>query len=194
MKRSIVTTLRWDFEQSEGGLVTTLPPPEDISVPAVFRLILPERKVKPVRLASLSISSELWKTKWRQVGSIHITFDRTVFQDEEHCWFTKAAGMMSGIMSRLWREGHIESAHGWGTDFCSGSFHLAVDNKAFCEEAMTRGATILRAFCPDASGSSLIPKITQETYIWIPDQANMNLGQWKTYAEITAAKCGLVTG
>lgn len=193
MKRSIVTTLQWNFAHYEGGLVTTLPPPEDLTIPVIFRPILPPRAPKPVRLASLSISNELWKTKWRQVGSIYMTFDREVFRDNDDHSFTKAAGTMSGIMTGLWRAGHIESMHGWGPDHCGGSFHLAADNKAFCEEAIMRGVTILRAFCPDIHPISLVPKITQETYHWIPHGDDSAHGRWKTYAQTLAEKCGLVT-
>jgi hypothetical protein len=157
----------------------------------IWRPILTPRVPKPVRLASLSISSELWKTKWRQVGSIYMTFDRIVFRDDDH-GITKTAGVMSGIMSGLWRNGHIESLHGWGPDHCSGSFHLAADNKAFCEEAMTRGVTILRAFCPDIHPISLVPRITQETYIWVPRGDDSTNGHWKTYAQTVAEKCGIV--
>ena len=190
MKRQIVTTIKWDFAaHGASGIPTTLQPPEDTHIPLLFRPILKEIVPKPVRINSLSISSELWRTKHRQCGAIYIEFDRNVFRGSEG-EYTKSVGALFQIIGLLNKSATTDGSCGWGPTHCRMNFTLTPEHDGFCEEAVTRGIRVLEAFGINKEHLRS-PHISQETYIWFPD---VKPGHWKSYGEVVAARCGLTRG
>ena len=189
MKRQIVTTIKWDFAAyGASGTPTTLVPPENTHIPLLFRPVLKEIVPKPVLINSLSISSELWRTKHRQCGAIYIEFDRNIFRGPEG-EYTKTVGALFQIIGLLNKSATIDGSCGWGQTHCSMNFTLTPEHNAFCEEAVSRGIRVLEAFGVNKAYLRP-PRISQETYIWFPDNQP---ACWKSYGEVVAAKCGLAT-